>query len=220
MAPGHLYFLVLLCNHTSVCIFEWLTRDPGTFNGELALASSTLIDAQSGMLDLHAHRGVVGWDAGSSCTLWCYLSLYTICFVFSFYLAVWAVAFLWPARRRSRSAWRIWLLQWQVCVPAEGIEVHGYGTPPCQPLELPAHRPINYPGIWVRKKRRSVSTKSNRVILYLFQLNRAFWSSIMLGLSEGVFVSERRATYFGSLWASLILAPFVMPKWVWHSMNE
>ena len=83
MAPGHLYFLVLLCNHTSVCIFEWLTRDPGTFNGELALASSTLIDAQSGMLDLHAHRGVVGWDAGSSCTLWCYLSstLSALCFL-------------------------------------------------------------------------------------------------------------------------------------------
>lgn len=44
------------------------------FNGELALAWSTLIVSQSGMLDLHAHCGVVGWDAGSSCTLWCFVS--------------------------------------------------------------------------------------------------------------------------------------------------
>lgn len=32
------------------------------FNGELALAWSTLIVSQPGMLDLHAHCGVVGWD--------------------------------------------------------------------------------------------------------------------------------------------------------------
>jgi hypothetical protein len=35
-----------------------------------------------------------------------------------------------------------------------------------------------------------------------------------------VFEFERRATYFGSSRAELILAPLGMPKWVWRSVNQ
>ena len=37
---------------------------------------------------------------------------------------------------------------------------------------------------------------------------------------EVVFGFEWRRTYFGSLRAKFILAPLVMPKWIWPSMNR